>query len=78
MKRKLRDLYYYYSFFFKTRKLRKKFPFYKIQSIQETAEDIINNKKSISRFGDGEFRQILADSDISFQNGNPRLTALLR
>ncbi|AZI21194.1 DUF1792 domain-containing protein [Chryseobacterium taklimakanense] len=39
---------------------------------------IIQNKKSISRFGDGEFRLILDNTNIGFQKGNAEITRKLR
>lgn len=36
----------------------------KILSIEETIEEIINNKKSISRFGDGEFYFLLGEENL--------------
>ena len=36
--------------------------------VEETIKAIINNKKSIARFGDGEFRLALKERDIVFQN----------
>ncbi len=36
-------------------------------TIEKTIDDIIKNKKSISRFGDGEFLLILKQQDLGFQ-----------
>lgn len=47
-------------------------------SIEETINEIIQNKKSISRFGDGEFRLILDNTNIGFQKGNAEITRKLR
>ena len=70
--------YHFWRFYFTTRNLRKNFPFYKIKSIEETIEDVIVNRKSISRFGDGEFRLLLENSNIGFQSGSSEMTARLR
>jgi glycosyltransferase family protein len=48
-----------------------------IVSPEETLEEIINNKKSISRFGDGEFRLIFGIS-IGFQKANKLLSERLK
>ena len=44
----------------------------KIKSIEETIDEIIKNKKSISRFGDGEF-SIIFNENIRFQKFNKNL-----
>ena len=52
-----------------------KFP--KIATIDETLDEIINNKKSIARFGDGEIR-LINNENISFQKPNEELSKRLR
>lgn len=47
--------------------MRWHFPKYKILSFEETIREIIHHKKSFSRFGDGEFRLLIAERDIVFQ-----------
>lgn len=47
--------------------LRWNFPKYKIMNIDDTIDDIVKNRKSISRFGDGEFLLLLKEGDIGFQ-----------
>jgi len=74
----LKKRYHYYRFFFNTRKLRKNFPFYKVDTLEETLDEIVTHKKNISRFGDGEFRLVLNTSGIGFQNGSVELTEKLR
>ncbi|MFC5684418.1 SP_1767 family glycosyltransferase [Flavobacterium sp. MAHUQ-51] len=37
-------------------------------SINETIDEIVTYKKSLSRFGDGEFRLVIKERDIVFQN----------
>ena len=49
----------------------------KIHSPIETLHEIINNNKSISRFGDGEFNLIFGRS-ISFQKANKLLSKRLK
>ena len=49
----------------------------KIYSLEETLDEIINNNKSISRFGDGEFRLIFGIS-ITFQKKNKLLSKRLK
>ena len=63
----IKQLYYYY-WLIRSKKLRKHFPKYNIMSINETIDEIVTHKKSISRFGDGEFRLIIKERDIVFQN----------
>ncbi|MEI8128057.1 MAG: GT-D fold domain-containing glycosyltransferase [bacterium] len=48
-----------------------------VKSIDETFEEIIKNKKSICRYGDGEFR-IALDDTIGFQQTNEELKIRLR
>ena len=44
----------------------------KVKSVDETLDEIIKNKKSISRFGNGEFN-IIFNKGIKFQKFNKRL-----
>lgn len=46
-------------------------------SVEETIADIIDNKKSISRFGDGEFLLLLRQQDLNFQKQNFSLSEKL-
>lgn len=48
----------------------KKYP--DIKSLEETITDIINNKLSVSRYGDGEFK-LMEGRNIAFQNINESL-----
>ena len=57
---------------------RKQFFFPKVLGIEETISEIINHKKSISRFGDGEFRLILPNENLKFQEENHLLTERLK
>lgn len=50
----------------------------RIQSVEETILDIIKNKKSISRFGDGELRLLLPEQDLYFQKKNDALISKLK
>ena len=45
---------------------------------EETITEIIKNKKSISRFGDGEFKWVLGVKQNSFQSENEELTRRLK
>lgn len=74
----LKKKYYYWRFYFTTRKLRKKFPFYSVKSIEETIDEVIVYRKNLSRFGDGEFRLTLENTSIGFQRGSSEMTAKLR
>lgn len=48
-----------------------------IKSIDETLDEIINNKTSVCRYGDGEFKLIL-HNNITFQKANPSLAKRLK
>ncbi len=50
----------------------------RIQSVEETILDLIKNKKSISRFGDGELRLLLPNQDLYFQQKNDALISKLK
>lgn len=58
---------YYIYWFYRTLPYRWNFPKYNIMSAEETITKIINDKKSISRFGDGEFHLLIRDRGIFFQ-----------
>ncbi|MCQ2913946.1 MAG: GT-D fold domain-containing glycosyltransferase [Alphaproteobacteria bacterium] len=49
----------------------------KFLSFEETLKEIIENKKSICRFGDGEFNNLVGNS-IPFQKGNKILSKRLK
>lgn len=70
--------FYFYYWYIRTIPFRKQFFFPKVLGIQETIFEIINHKKSISRFGDGEFRLILPHENLKFQEGNQLLTERLK
>lgn len=75
----IREIYYflqniYYEINFKIfRKLKK----IKVKNKKETMKELLENKKSIARFGDGEFELILGKS-IDFQIQNELLKEKLR
>ena len=64
----MKNYLYYIYWIYRTWPLRRKFPMFKIMTVEDTINDIINNKKSISRFGDGEFRLLTGERGIFFQN----------
>lgn len=49
-----------------------------IMSEEETIDEIVNNGKSIARFGDGEFGLMFGDARWRFQGNNPLLAERLR
>lgn len=51
---------------------------YNIYSDEKTIDLIISQKKSISRFGDGEFKWLLGEKQNSFQNESKELSERLR
>lgn len=63
----IKQLYYYY-WLIRSKKLRKHFPKFNILKVDETIDDIVTNKKSLSRFGDGEFRLVIRERNIVFQS----------
>lgn len=69
----MKNYLYYIYWIYRTLPYRWNFPKYKIMSIEETIADIITHKKSISRFGDGEFLLILKQQDLKFQKQNTLL-----
>ncbi|SFI09672.1 GT-D fold domain-containing glycosyltransferase [Halpernia frigidisoli] len=64
----MKNYIYYIYWFYRTLPYRWNFPKYKIMSVEETISDIISQKKSISRFGDGEFLLLLKQQDLGFQS----------
>ncbi len=61
--------YYFYKMIYK-------FP--KIHTIDETLDFIIENRVSLSRFGDGELHMVDNFGNIGFQNGNEKLSNRLK
>ncbi|KIA88523.1 GT-D fold domain-containing glycosyltransferase [Kaistella jeonii] len=64
----MKNYLYFIYWIFRTWPLRWSFPKYKILNFEETIDEIILSKKSISRFGDGEFRLLIKERGIYFQN----------
>lgn len=73
----MKNYLYYIYWLYRTLPLRWSFPKYKIMTIEETITDIIINKKSISRFGDGEFLLLFKTQDLKFQKQNILLESKL-
>ena len=46
---------------------------YKILDDEDTVNEIIKNNKSLSRFGDGEFKWMLGVKQVSFQENDEEL-----
>ncbi|MEY8392213.1 GT-D fold domain-containing glycosyltransferase [Lachnospiraceae bacterium 45-W7] len=57
---------------------REEYCFPNIRSAEETIEEIIRNKKSMARFGDGEFSQIIKLDRHKFQKLDERLGSRLK
>lgn len=73
IKKCIRNIYsYIYYIYFKT--LHK----YNILTAEETINKIINDKVSISRFGDGEFKWLLGIKQKSFQTEDANLSKKLK
>ncbi|MBX9888366.1 MAG: GT-D fold domain-containing protein [Flavobacteriaceae bacterium] len=63
----IKQVYYYY-WLIRSKKFREHFPKFTVMSIGRTIDEIVTHQKSLSRFGDGEFRLIIKERDIVFQN----------
>jgi len=50
---------------------------YEIKNFDETIDEIVSNKKSISRFGDGEFHLLTNERGIFFQQLNQKIAIRL-
>lgn len=78
IKKKISSRLYYYQWLLHTRKLRTDFPSYHIMNIEDTIDDIIKNKRSVSRFGDGEFRLMFPEYQLEFQENSERIRKKMR
>ncbi|WP_185151756.1 GT-D fold domain-containing glycosyltransferase [Chryseobacterium sp. SN22] len=78
LKKKISSRLYYYQWLINTRKLREDFPYCHIMDIKGTIDDIIKNKRSISRFGDGEFRLMFPEYQLEFQENSERIREKMR
>lgn len=74
MLKKIKGWFYYIEFYIKTRNLRKGRKKFKVLNSKKTINKIINNKISVSRFGDGEFRLLTRSGIIGFQDENHELS----
>ncbi|MDQ1098527.1 GT-D fold domain-containing glycosyltransferase [Chryseobacterium camelliae] len=77
-KERLSSSFYYYQWVLQTRKLRQAFPRYKVMSIEESISAIIRNRKSASRFGDGEFRLLFPEHYLEFQENSEEIRMKLK
>lgn len=68
----------YYYLYFSTLSQRSHFHRVKIKSLDETIDDILIHKKSISRYGDGELRTMLNKGNDVFQPQSPELSKRLK
>src|SRR6185295_13477168 len=68
----------YYWLYLKMLVQRKHFHKVKIKSLEETIDDILIHKKSISRYGDGELKMMINKGGIVFQRESPELSKRLR
>lgn len=78
LKKRITSRFYYYQWLFNTRKLRADFPSFRILNIKDTIDDIIKNKLSVSRFGDGEFRLMLPQYELEFQENSEIIRKKMR
>lgn len=68
----------YYYLYFSTLSQRGHFHKVKIKSLDETIDDILTHKKSISRYGDTELKMMLNKGKIVFQPESPELSKRLK
>lgn len=61
---------FYYYWFIRTIPYRKGFYWSRVMSLEHTINEIIQHRKSISRFGDGEFRLLFPTENLIFQKEN--------
>lgn len=75
----IRNAIRYYWQSLKSRKVYKYYSKLRILNDEETIEEIIKNKKSIARFGDGEFVWLLEEKNTpSFQENDSKLSEKLK
>lgn len=68
------DVFEYYYFLLMNTIQRKKESQVLVASIEETIDKVINDRVSVSRFGDGEFLWIIGKNQNSFQEGSESLS----
>ena len=73
----MKNYLYYIYWLIRTWPMRWGVPKYKILSFDETVNEIVTNKKSISRFGDGEFHLLTKERGIFFQELNQKIAERL-
>lgn len=78
MKQKIIQSLYYYYWLIRTWHLRKDFPKYRIMSIEDTIDQVVKHKKSISRLGDADFLLLLEEREVSYQNLTPEIAQKLK
>jgi len=74
----MKQILKYYYLYFSTLSQRRHFHKVKIKSLNETIDDILIHKKSLSRFGDGELRSMLNKSNDVYQPRSPELSKRLK
>ncbi len=74
----MKQILKYYYLYFSTLSQRSHFHKVKIKSLNETIDDILMHKKSISRYGDGELKMMLNKGKIVFQSESPELSKRLK
>lgn len=78
-KKKISEIFYYQQWLFSTKHLRSDFKRFKVLSIEKTIDEVYHKKKSISRFGDGEFRLIASQGHyLEFQENSNLLSEKLQ
>ncbi|WHF51424.1 GT-D fold domain-containing glycosyltransferase [Chryseobacterium gotjawalense] len=70
----MKNYLYFLFWLIRTWPMRWSFPKYKIMTIEATIDDIVLNKKSICRFGDGEFILMLKERGLPFQDPDSLLS----
>lgn len=54
------------------------YPFPRVLSIDETLDALVHDRKSICRYGDGEFLLMLDEKELAFQHFDPELSKRLK
>jgi glycosyltransferase family protein len=74
----MKQILKFYYLYFSTLSQRSRFHKVKIKSLDETIDDILTHRKSISRYGDGELKMMLNKGNLVFQQESSELSKRLK
>lgn len=74
----MKEYFYYVYWVIRTWPMRWGFPKYRIMSIEETVDLIVEKQKSISRLGDADFLLLISERDVSYQKLTPEISNKLK